>query len=455
MPCRGRKDAINDGANLPATVKDKEAAKLKAAPASKFLLSGLFDNRSLNQLLVMWIVQSALPWTQIQDFLLGVAFNYARQGIRIYSRTWAATKAHRLYISLQEKVLNTLRLNKSKITLIHDVWTTKGNHHAFMGIAAAYISDDWIFKLCHLGMKYISWTHKGKYLATTDSGSNNGTMTSEVDRLVGKKTCFNLNLSQNHIKCFCHKVALILSAGLKEIEMASEGLTRDKESTLGFVPELTSISEESKDQNDSSKQPATFESDNELIESSSNESEIAPVHIEAESNPAAKRKKPNMISSVLKKVDYVIQQITSSAARRSEFNIWAEKLEYNGPSLIAGYGIRWNIKWQSRDCAYQARTIINKLIENEKDRQERDGGKNFYQEYVICRGDWEIVKKLNDILGEFYFITKKMEGDRSSACLMIAEYLNIINFLRDQIELTTEVEFRTMMRLVQGTPYLH
>ncbi|OAV92963.1 hypothetical protein PTTG_27492 [Puccinia triticina 1-1 BBBD Race 1] len=106
---KGGKILAQTLANLPVTVKDKEAAKLKAAPASKFLLGGLFDNRSLNQLLVMWIIQSALPWTRIQDFLLGVAFNYARQGIRIYSHTWAATKAHRLYISLQEKVLNTLR----------------------------------------------------------------------------------------------------------------------------------------------------------------------------------------------------------------------------------------------------------------------------------------------------------------------------------------------------------
>jgi hypothetical protein len=56
-------------------------------------------------------------------------------------------------------------LLKSKITLIHDVWTTKGNHHAFIGIAAAYVSEDWGFCICHLGLKYISWTHKGKYVA--------------------------------------------------------------------------------------------------------------------------------------------------------------------------------------------------------------------------------------------------------------------------------------------------
>ncbi|KAH9446930.1 hypothetical protein Pst134EA_028916 [Puccinia striiformis f. sp. tritici] len=53
----------------------------------------------------------------------------------------------------------------SKFTLIHDVWTTKGNHHAFMGISVAYVSDDWTFHISHLGLKYIASNHKGKLLA--------------------------------------------------------------------------------------------------------------------------------------------------------------------------------------------------------------------------------------------------------------------------------------------------
>jgi hypothetical protein len=115
-----------------------------------------------------------------------------QRGIKLYSCTWAATEAHRLYLNLQEKIMPKPNVSihhffclisiithsikhaykslgeqsaNSKITIIHDIWTTKGNHHAFMGIAEAYITDDWVFWLCHLGMKYISWTHKGKYLA--------------------------------------------------------------------------------------------------------------------------------------------------------------------------------------------------------------------------------------------------------------------------------------------------
>jgi hypothetical protein len=55
---------------------------------------------------------------------------------------------------------------KSKITLIdHDVWTTKGNRQAFLGISVSYISDDWKYHISHLGLKYIAWAHKGKFLA--------------------------------------------------------------------------------------------------------------------------------------------------------------------------------------------------------------------------------------------------------------------------------------------------
>ncbi|POW20540.1 hypothetical protein PSHT_03444 [Puccinia striiformis] len=104
------------------------------------------------------------------------------------------------------------------------------------------------------------------------------------------------------------------------------------------------------------------------------------------------------ISQILQNVDYVIQRITSSAAKRSEFAVWGKRLEYDGQSLIAGYGIRWNIKWQSRDCAYEAREVITKLLELEQSRHNREGGTHFFQEVEIRWSDWEMVKKLNDIL---------------------------------------------------------
>ncbi|PLW24859.1 hypothetical protein PCANC_25886 [Puccinia coronata f. sp. avenae] len=263
--------------------------------------------------------------------------------------------------------------------LIHDVWTTKGNRHAFLGIAAAYISNDWVFRICHLGIKYISWTHKG--------GPNNLQEDQSPTQSVAKP-----------VRCFCHKIALILKAGLNAIDPASKGLTKVKQSTLGFAPGLETISEEckiedtatvSKDSNDFN--PDVDEDGKEFDADDTNSHDDSDVE-------APEEIQVKIISKTLKKVDFVIQKITSSAAKQSKFAVWSKKLDYKGPTLIAGYGIHWNVKWQSQDRAYQARNIIAHLIENERDQQERKGGKNSFQDFEITRSDWDIVKRLNDIL---------------------------------------------------------
>ncbi|PLW45813.1 hypothetical protein PCASD_04746 [Puccinia coronata f. sp. avenae] len=229
-------------------------------------------------------------------------------------------------------------------------------------------------------------------------------MTTEVDRLVCKKTGTDMNLKSNHIQCFCHKLALIPNAGLKAIDVGTEGLTKDKQGTLRFVPKLASIAEEP-DGKESLKTAASVhdiasdEEDRELPDHSSDESAAESV-VNKDPPPALE---PDVwscstISKVLKKVDWVIQQTTSSAAKRSEFGVWSKKLDYDGPSLIAGHGICWNIKWQSRDRAYRGRSIINKLINNEKDRHDHDDGKKFFKDVEISRREWEIVNKLNEII---------------------------------------------------------
>jgi hypothetical protein len=198
--------------------------------------------------------------------------------------------------------------------------------------------------------------------------------------------------------------ARLLNAGLKAIDVGTEGLTKDKQGTLGFVPKLASIAEEP-DGEESLKTAASVhniaydEEDGELPDHSSDESAAKSV-VNEDPPPALE---PDVwscstISKVSKKVNWVIQRITSSAAKRSEFGVWSKKLDYDGPSLIAGHGICWNIKWQSRDRAYQGRSIINKLIDNEKDRHDHDGGKKFFKDVEISQREWEIVNKLNEII---------------------------------------------------------
>jgi hypothetical protein len=72
-------------------------------------------------------------------------------------------------------------------------------------------------------------------------------MAAEVNKLIQKHSNICLNLSANHIHCFCHKVALILNSGLTALAISKTGLTKSKNKTLGSVPALASIEEESEE----------------------------------------------------------------------------------------------------------------------------------------------------------------------------------------------------------------
>ncbi|KAH9447809.1 hypothetical protein Pst134EB_021806 [Puccinia striiformis f. sp. tritici] len=147
---------------------------------------------------------------------------------------------------------------------------------------------------------------------------------------------------------------------------------------------------------------------------------------------------------ILQKVDYIIQHITSSAAKRAEYEAWSKVLKPKGVGLIAGYGIRWNIKFKSRDQAFESWMVIAKLLEIENKRQEKEEGKNYYSNFEITQSDREVVRMLNETLKEFYFTTKKMEGNISLGCYMISNYQYLMEFIRQKLESTTEPGFKNM-----------
>jgi hypothetical protein len=61
----------------------------------------------------------------------------------------------------------------------------------------------------------------------------------------------------------------------------------------------------------------------------------------------------------------VIRKITCLSAWRQVFRRKAEEKSLKLRSLISGYGIRWNIQYESRDRAYEAREVSFKA---EKER---------------------------------------------------------------------------------------
>jgi hypothetical protein len=74
------------------------------------------------------------------------------------------------------------------------------------------------------------------------------------------------------------------------------------------------------------------------------------------------------------KLDGVIKQITCSAAQRSNFDQTAKELNVKVAPLIAGYGIQWNIRYQSYQKAINACKVIEKIL---KQDQEPNGAGRF------------------------------------------------------------------------------
>ncbi|POW02322.1 hypothetical protein PSTT_11875 [Puccinia striiformis] len=300
--CPGRNKAIETGgANLPKTWKDTHQSQ--GNELNRFLKTVPFDNRVLNQLLVMWLIRSALPWKRLEDALLHISFGYARRGVKLFSRTWAATEAHRLYLNLKQKVMDNLYAINSKISLIHDVWTTKGNRHTFLGISVAYISDDWVFCVSHLALKYISYTHKARPPIGLKQPNND----SRGGRLVRKKGITNLNLIKITFDVF---VISWLDSDCRppQIDLEMAGLIPDKHATLGFVPGLDTITEEAPE---SSVRPSNTFHSNDEAPAEINEAQLNEDDQELSENEEAHGEQPNRansIATILKNVDYVIQQ---------------------------------------------------------------------------------------------------------------------------------------------------
>ncbi|EGG12492.1 uncharacterized protein MELLADRAFT_101584 [Melampsora larici-populina 98AG31] len=67
-----------------------------------------FKNKTLNQILAVWILAGALPWSRIEDYHLRLAFWYIRSDIKIFGQTWVAREAAGMYTSLQDTVLKEI-----------------------------------------------------------------------------------------------------------------------------------------------------------------------------------------------------------------------------------------------------------------------------------------------------------------------------------------------------------
>ncbi|KAH9444900.1 hypothetical protein Pst134EB_025154 [Puccinia striiformis f. sp. tritici] len=107
--CVNRDKAILAGAKLPLSVAETRAASTSSPnPVPQYTME--FNNRVLNQILMMWQIRQALPWSRIEDPLLRVAFKYANANTHLYARRWSADEAKKLYAMLKTNVFEELNV---------------------------------------------------------------------------------------------------------------------------------------------------------------------------------------------------------------------------------------------------------------------------------------------------------------------------------------------------------
>ncbi|KAI9618629.1 hypothetical protein KEM48_006608 [Puccinia striiformis f. sp. tritici PST-130] len=395
--CPGRLGAINAGAKLPISADDEDSAiqskKNATGTLNAFVQKGRFDNKTMNKILVLWLIQHSLAWNRFEDHLLRVAFDYSNATSSIFCRTWAALHARKLYVTLQEQVIRDIRVRC--IAMIR---------------------------------------------------SNNFTMAKEMAAIIRRKNGDFEHYRENHPRCFCHVLALILGAGLKSLKLKNQIQAPASLTKPSYFPALEMIAKGKEDDEethaDNEIQEIMESDDGDEIDPddasegciSEEEQECTSKETNSANETSGKTTKRGYVEGgighTLAKVEYICRRVCSSTAKRAEFQLIAKNMPYTGPHLIAGYGIRWNVAYDSWQRAYSAKKVITQLLTDESDKYAgKSAAGHFFKGYEVSNKEWEDVNSLNKVLAEFLATTLRMEGDGTTSSMVLYEYFRLINFL--------------------------
>ncbi|POW13397.1 hypothetical protein PSTT_03773 [Puccinia striiformis] len=281
---------------------------------------------------------------------------------------------------------------------------------------------------------------------TTDSGSNNFTMANEMAMIFLAATGTDWDVQQNHHRCICHVIALILGAGLKALNV-SKKMVRPEKANKPF-PFLTPIIEGDEPGLDNDVVGEEVNSDDEEVDPDDATPDVMADGWE-EPNPnnddeatGEDSENPIGIAFTLKK---------------AEWKVWAAKLGFTGRGVINGYGIRWNIAYESRQRAYEGRRVIKQLIENENDRLAGKSAKDhFFKSYELSSNDFKYNQELtigHNVPQEFLEMTKRMEGNWPIVSMVIYEYVRLIDSLEKKMAVAAgsslEAMYPPMIRITK------
>jgi hypothetical protein len=99
---------------LPPSVAEQLSGsnKNQSGIAGFLKIRPVFVNKVLNQLLMLWQIRQALPWSRMEDPYLRAAFQYSNPKAILFGRTWSADEAKKLYSTLKTQVFNELHVSQ-------------------------------------------------------------------------------------------------------------------------------------------------------------------------------------------------------------------------------------------------------------------------------------------------------------------------------------------------------
>lgn len=131
--CKDRHRAIEAGINLPKTYDEITAeAASQAATQSQtgtldsFLNVPKFTVELFNLLIILWLMRQAQPWLRIEDPYLQAAFLLCNPQAIMYSASYAAHKAMKLFEEFHNKLIGTLQVcwSTSHTSTVVFYWST-------------------------------------------------------------------------------------------------------------------------------------------------------------------------------------------------------------------------------------------------------------------------------------------------------------------------------------------
>lgn len=147
------------------------------------------------------------------------------------------------------------------------------------------------------------------------------------------------------------------------------------------------------------------------------------------------------MKQLTKDMDTVKKKLTRLSGHRADFNRRREhanaqrKLD-NLPqlkALLSGHGIRWGIQAERWERMWAAQDLIDRVMKDDlaevhskKQRPKKDGKKyGYFKEVIFSVADWQALRDLLDILTPYKILTRDMEGDKPTGCLVLVKYVQL------------------------------